>query len=242
MSRITILIATVAALALAGCTTGSADPGGRVTATSGAEGILVTGVGEVTGTPDTVQVDIGVSVLGATVAEAAERAAQKAEALIAALTDGGVDPTDITTTDYSIYPEYDYRDNTERLVGYRVTNTVRAKIRNVTQAGDVIDSAVEAAGDETRIGGLSFSIEDDSALVSAAREAAWEDALAKATQLATLSGLTLGPALSITETSVGPPSPVPFADMAERAASTPIQPGTSTVTIVLEVRFELLGS
>ena len=94
-------------------------------------GISVTGMGEVTGTPDTVEVDLGVSVLGETVDQATATAAERAEAVIADLTSNGVAEEDITTTDYSIYPEYDYSGNQERLVGYRVTSTVRAKIRDL---------------------------------------------------------------------------------------------------------------
>ncbi|MEX1124202.1 MAG: SIMPL domain-containing protein, partial [Acidimicrobiia bacterium] len=128
-------------------------------------GITVTGTGEVTGTPDTVEVSLGVAVLAETVQEATTTAAQKADALISALTDGGVDRKDITTTDYSIYPEYDYSTNKELLVGYRVSNTVRVKIRNVDDTGSLIDAATAAGGDDVRVSGLQFSIDDDADLL-----------------------------------------------------------------------------
>jgi uncharacterized protein YggE len=206
-------------------------------------GISVSGMGEVTGTPDTVEVDLGVSVLGETVDQAASTAAERAEALIAALTSNGVAEEDITTTDYSIYPEYDYSGNQERLVGYRVNNTVRAKIRDLDDTGAVLDAATAAAGDEARVSGLRFSLEDNAALVAAAREAAWEDALAKATQLAELSGQSLGAATSITETVSIPPVPIPYATDAAGAerATTPIEPGSSAVTITLQVEFGFEG-
>ena len=206
-------------------------------------GISVSGMGEVTGAPDTVEIDLGVSVLGETVDEATATAAERGEALIAALTSNGVARDDITTTDYSIYPEYDYSRSQERLLGYRVNNTVRAKVRDMGSIGSVLDAASAAAGDEARVSGLRFSIEDNTELVSAAREAAWEDALAKATQLAELSGQTLGAATSITETVSMPPVPFPYeGDIAgaERAV-TPIEPGTSAVTITLQVQFALEG-
>lgn len=206
-------------------------------------GISVSGMGEVTGSPDTVEVDLGVSVLGETVGDATAAAAERAEGLISALTSNGVTEEDITTTDYSIYPEYDYSGNQERLVGYRVNNTVRAKIRDVTATGEIVDAATAAAGDTARVNGLRFSIEDDSELVEAARDAAWRDAMAKATQLAELSGQTLGPATSITETVSMPPIPFPYgADTAAvEEAATRIEPGTSAVTIILQVEFALEG-
>jgi uncharacterized protein len=206
-------------------------------------GISVTGMGEVTGTPDTVEVDLGVSILAPTVAEATSLAAEKADSLIAALTSNGVAREDIATTDYSIYPEYDYSTNAQRLLGYRVSNTVRAKIRNVQETGAVLDSVTTAAGDEVRISGLRFSIEDNAELITAAREAAWNDAFAKATELAELSGQTLGAATSISETVSNPPVPIPYAadEAGAERAVTPIEPGTSAVTITLQVEFAFEG-
>ncbi|MGH8871866.1 MAG: SIMPL domain-containing protein [Acidimicrobiia bacterium] len=236
-------IAAIGGLALLLAACGSAPQ--DITVSTSEEthtGVSVSGMGEVTGTPDTVEVDLGVSVLGESVDEATTTATERAEALIAALTSNGVAEEDITTTDYSIYPEYDYSDNQERLVGYRVSNTVRAKIRDVETTGTVLDTATSAAGDEVRVSGLRFSIEDNAELVSAAREAAWNDALAKATHLAELSGQTLGSATSITETVSTPPVPIPYAtDAAGAELATPIEPGTSAVTITLQVEFGFEG-
>lgn len=245
MEKNRIIIALVAGFALlvAACGTPAPQSVTVETPDNPRTGISVTGMGEVTGTPDTVEVDLGVSVLGDSVDQASNAAAERAEALIAALTSNGVTEEDITTTNYSIYPEYDYSGNRERLIGYRVSNTVLAKIRSVEDAGTVLDAAVAAAGDEARVSGLRFSIEDNAALVAAAREVAWNDALAKATQLADLSGRSLGPATSITETVNIPPVPIPYADdaaVAERAL-TPIEPGTSAVTITLDVQFGFSG-
>jgi len=243
MRGTTIAGIAVAGILLAACGSQAAQPNITVNNPgSNQAGISVSGTGEVTGTPDTVSVDIGVSVLADTVGEATAEAAEKADAVINSLVSNGVDADDITTTNYSIYPEYDYRNDTERLIGYRVNNTVRAKIRDVSEAGDVLDEATTAGGDDVRVSGLQFSIEDDTEMVEAARDAAWSDALGKAQQLADLSGQTLGEATSITETLSNPPPPIAF----ERAAfdgadalSTPIQPGTAAVVIGLHVQFAL---
>ncbi len=247
MQRSTISILAAAAIGLAACTAGQETaqlPNITVNTGETQSGISVSGTGEVTGTPDTVTVNIGVSVRGETIAEASALAAEKADALINSLTSSGVDPDDITTTNYSIWPEYDYRNNREKLIGYRVDNTVRAKIRDVGEAGNVLDSAVEAGGDAVRVNGLSFSIEDDSEMIEAARQVAWNDALAKAQQLADLSGQTLGPAITISESLSRAPTPIPYETLAfDTAASveTPIEPGTSAVTISIQVQFALEG-
>lgn len=233
---------TIAAIGALAVVLSACGTPGEITVNTSNEnrtGVSVAGVGEVTGTPDTLQLDLGVSALADTVDQAAAIAADRAQAVIAALTSNGVAEEDITTTDYSIYPEYDYSNNQERIVGYRVNNTVRAKLHDIDNAGTVIDAVTAAGGNETRVNGLSFSIEDDTDLIAAAREAAWNDALAKATQLAELSGQTLGPATSIVETVTSPPIPYYARDMAgaAEAADTPIEPGTSTVSIDLMVEF-----
>lgn len=246
MRRSAIPLLTVMALLLAGCSIGGSSTPPDVIVNTGETqtGISVSGTGEVTGTPDTLSVSLGVSVLADTVAGASSLAAEKADAVISSLTGSGVEPDDITTTNYSIRPEYDWRNDTQVLLGYRIDNTVRAKIRDIDEAGDVLDDAVAAGGDEVRVNGLSFSIEDDDELIEAAREVAWNDARDKAQQLAELAGQTLGKATSITETFSRAPTPIPFESLAradEAAESTPIEPGTASVTITIEVHFELEG-
>jgi hypothetical protein len=204
-------------------------------------GITVSGAGEAHAAPDIVEIDVGVSVLANTVEDATRTAAEKANAVSSALTAGGIAAEDMTTTEYSIRPEYDYSDSPQRLLGYRVGSTVRAKLRDITSTGRLLDSIASAGGDETTVNGLSFGVADETSLLGHAREAAWNDAKAKAEQLATLSGHTLGKATTITEMIQGPVLPMPrmmAADMAmSERASTPIQPGTSTVTVTLQVEF-----
>jgi uncharacterized protein len=204
-------------------------------------GITVSGVGEANAAPDMVEVDVGVSVLANTVEDATRTAAERASAVSSALTAGGIAADDMTTTEYAIRPEYDYSESTQRLLGYRISNTVRAKLRDMTSTGRLLDSIATAGGDETRVTGLSFGVADETSLLGQAREAAWNDAIAKADQLATLSGHMLGKATTITEVVQGPVVPMPrimAADMAmSERASTPIQPGRSSVTVTLQVEF-----
>jgi hypothetical protein len=202
-------------------------------------GITVSGIGEASGRPDVVDIDVGVSVLADTVEEATAVAADRAGAVTSALTSAGISSDDLATTEYSIRPEYDYSGNEQKLAGYRVSNNMRARLRDIDITGAVLDAFSDAGGDETLVNGLIFGVADESALRAEARETAWKDALAKATQLADLSGQTLGKATSITESVRPPASPVRMlaADMAER--STPIQPGSTMVIVTLEVEFAL---
>jgi uncharacterized protein YggE len=205
--------------------------------------IAVSGTGLVTGTPDTLIVDLGVQVLRPSVDEATGDAAQLAQAVIDALKAQGVADKDIQTTNYSIYPEYDYRNDSQTLRGYRVSNTVSAKIRDLDKAGEAIDAAVAAGGNDAIVNNIRFDLEADGALITAAREAAWNDAKAKAEQLADLAEVQLGKAVTISETSGSSPPPIVYREAAGATfdAATPIQAGESQVSVMITVQFAITG-
>ena len=207
-------------------------------------GIFVSGQGLVAGVPDTLNINIGVSVTRDTVGEAVSDAAELADGVISALVGQGVAEEDIRTAQFSISPEFDFeRRGRTRLIGYRVENRLSVKIRDLDRAGEIIDGATTAAGDEVVVSRVSFSVEDNEALLEEARAAAWSDAQAKATQLALLAGVELGAATTVSE-SVGatfPQDEYSFAFGSARLASgvTPIQPGQLDVTVILQVRFDI---
>jgi uncharacterized protein YggE len=117
---------------------------------------------------------------------------------------------------------------------------LRARLRDINVTGSLLSAVSAAGGDETRVQGLNFGVADETGLQARAREAAWEDAIAKATHLAALSGQTLGRATSISEMVRPPIAPVRMmaADMAMER-STPIQPGSTTISVTLQVEFAL---
>lgn len=85
---------------------------------------------------------------------------------------------------------------------------------------------------------MSYSIEDDSALMRDARARAFNDAKDRAEQYARLSGLRLGSVISIAETgSQAKPTPAP----APRSVATevPLAPGQQPVNISLTAVWEL---
>ncbi len=203
-------------------------------------GITVTGIGRSAVAPDLMSVDLGISVLAASVAEGRALATERAQALVAALVERGVANDDIQTVRYSIHPEYDHGDGKQRLRGYRVGNELQVALRELGSAGEVLDHAADAGGDEVTISNVSFSVEDQTALRDQAREAAWNDARSRAEHLARLSGRTLGEVVDIVETTGRPPGPGPLQRLAFTAEeSTPIEAGTMEITVTLEVRFGL---
>jgi uncharacterized protein YggE len=205
-------------------------------------GITVSGEGRVAGTPDTLTLTVGINLNRDTVSHATEDAARLATELIDALKAEGIEEGAIQTANYSIYPEYDHRDDTRRLIGYRVSNEVRVKIRQLDRAGEIIDRASSRGGDEVVVQGLGFSLEDNDLLVVAAREAAWKDARGKAEQLARLAEVTMGTPTTINESFSAPP-PMRRRAFAESAVAggftTPVQAGELDVSVTIQVTFGL---
>lgn len=242
--RRAMILAAIGAVALftAACTPSVTVENPPAPADGRESGISVAGTGEVTGTPDTLTMTFGVRVVADTVAEAVAEAAAGAEAVISALEDAGVAEADIQTANYSIYPRYDWRNNQEVLLGYEVSNTVVAKIRDLDAAGATIDAVTDAGGDAVTVSGVSFSIEDNDELIEAAREVAWNDAMAKAEQLAALGGVSLGSPISISESFSTSRPPIAYEEYAVGGAddaATPIVPGEQQVTVTIQVVFDI---
>jgi uncharacterized protein YggE len=212
-----------------------------VTTSAESTGISVSGRGEAVGVPDVGFFDVGVDVVRPTVAEARDRAAEVASVVLDSLKDNGVEEKDVLTTGISIYPEYSFPPDAKQPVisGYHVTNTAHVTVRDLDRFSELVDDAVAAGGDDVRVSGLGFDIEDREALVREARAAAMTDARAKAEQLAELGEVTLGVPLSISEStaSESPVAPGEGRDDAGGGGPTPIEPGTAKVIVVVQVRW-----
>lgn len=237
LTGIVLLPLAFAAIACGDETTKIENVGGEVT-----RGISVSGEGKVTAAPDMAVITIGVSVLKPTVAEARDAAALSLDAMIASMKANGVAEKDIQTQALSIYPEYDYRDDKQTLRGYRVQNTVVAKIRDLDKTSDVIDGAVTEGGDNATIQGISFTIDDPESLREEARTKAIEDAKRKAQTLADASGVEIGEPITISEGGFAVPvleRGLGGADAAAPGVSTPIEPGELDVVVNVSVTWEI---
>ncbi len=202
--------------------------------------ISVRGTGVISAKPDMANLQVGVSIQNPSLDAAQAEAATKMDAVTKEVKAAGVEDKDITTAQYNVEPVMDYRPNQSPTVtGFRVTNIVNVKLHDLTKAGKLIDDIVKSGANT--IYGLSFGFSDPSALTKQAREAAMKDAQDKASQLAGLSGTTLGAPLTIDDGGANVPPPVMDA-MANSAATgkasapqTPINPGQQEVRVDLSV-------
>ncbi len=240
------LALVLAIVVLAGCSPGNTVPGEieELNISNQQEGIWVSGRGMVAVTPDIATLRLGVEAQAATVAEAQSQTAEAMDRVMTALTENAVAEKDIQTQHFSIYPvtRWDKDDEEQVIVGYRVTNKVNAKIREIDKAGTIIDAVAAVGGDLTRIDSIDFSVDDPSAYYEEARKEAMADAKAKAEQLAELADAKLGKATYISESSYVPP-PIYRQDIYEEAvpaATTPISPGEMEISLTVQVVYALL--
>jgi uncharacterized protein YggE len=203
-------------------------------------GVVVDGVGKVSGTPDVLRVTMGVSVRRADVSKALNAANSAEDKLRKALLGNGVAKADLQTSDVSVFPSY---DNHGHRNGYAVNETVTAKLRDLAKAGSVMSKAISAAGNDAVLQGVSFSLEDNKALLTQARDAAYADARDKAEQYAKLAGRSLGKVELVTETTSAPVELRGVYDSIATAgkalSSVPIDPGSQQVSVSVTVRWAL---
>ena len=234
-------LSTLLVLTLAGCEPQIVTP---LLSSPADRTIHVTGSGSVVGEPDIATLNLGVSAEKASVEDAREAAASAMTSVIESLKANDVAEKDIQTENFSIYPQYDYTDNGRVLRGYRVNNTVSAKVRELEGLSDIIDDAAAAGGDIVVVNSIQFMIEDSTALQTQARALAVKNAEAKAQTLAEASRVTLGKPVTITETTHGESPPIAFAESAALAddsarSATPVQAGELTVTVNVTIVYEI---
>jgi uncharacterized protein YggE len=211
---------------------------------SEAQGLSVSGEGRASGAPDMAVLGLGVSAKAATVKAANSQVQEAMSDLLDSLEANGVQEKDIQTSQFSIYPEYDYRNGEQILTGYRVSHMVQAKVRDIDKVGEVIDDAVKEGGDLLQVQSISFTIDDTTALRSEAREEAVTDAQTKAEELATLAGVSLGKPTYITESISTPYYPQPYFDRGmglamEEASVTEISAGELEVVVNVHITYTI---
>jgi len=193
--------------------------------------------------PDITSLQLGIEAQKASVAEAQTEAAISMDKVMTALRAGGLADKDIQTQYFSIQQvtRWDEDKQQQIVIGYRVINTVMAKIRDIAKTGSIIDAVAEAGGDFTRIDNISFSIDDPSEYRKEARDKAIADAGAKAEQLANLSGVKLGKPTYISESIYYPvyPPPVRVAEAAP-VPKTSISPGEMKISLDIQVVYAIL--
>lgn len=162
--------------------------------------VTVTGRGEVIYQPDVALINLGVKIdKAATAQEALSKMNEKINAIIGNLSSLGLAESNITTQNYSLYPQYDYEDGSSKVSGYNANQQIVVKVEKINEnrafMEDVINKASE--GGANQVLGIDFKISNINDLRQKARITAIKDARSKANELAKAAGIKkLGPVVS----------------------------------------------
>ncbi|MDP5227882.1 MULTISPECIES: SIMPL domain-containing protein [Arthrobacter] len=197
--------------------------------------ISVVGHGTAHATPDLATAQFTVECLADTVQEAFRASAACLDAVATALRVAGVDGKDLSTTGRSLRAERRWEDgNDVGLRGYVAQGGLSVTLRFLQDAPEALASAIDAGGASLRLNGFSLSVSDTTAAEREARDAAWADALARATQLAASAGVRLGEVLSVQESGDQSP-PIAFARAMAVGTPSGIEAGEEAITVSLAV-------
>ena len=200
--------------------------------------ISVSGEASVTAAPDLAQIDAGVANDAKTAKEASDANNAAMGKVLLALKGAGIAEKDYQTSRLSLQPQYGQNKSTgaSPVVGFRASNRVTVKIRDVTKVAGIIDTLVGAGAND--IGNISFEVTQASKLLDEAREQAVADARRKAEIYAKAAGVTLGEPISISEE--GAPGPVFRSKMAApMAAGAPVAQGEETLSVTVSVTWAI---
>jgi len=199
--------------------------------------ISVTGEANVSVPPDQARIDGGVTSDAKTAREASDANNAAMGKVLQALKGAGIEEKDYQTSRLSLQPQYaPNRAGPSPITGYRASNRVTVRIRDVTKVANVIDVLVGAGAND--IGGINFMVSQASKLLDEAREKAIADARRKAEIYAKAAGVALGEPLSISEE--GAPTPVFRGKMASTmAAGAPVAQGEETLSVSVNVSWAI---
>jgi uncharacterized protein len=196
--------------------------------------------GQVNRVPDVARINAGVVTQAQTATEALRQNAARMTAVRAALRRAGIADRDIQTSSINLHPEYRYEERrTPELIGYRASNEVTVRFRDIAQTGRILDALVAEGANQ--INGPMLMIDKPEQALDEARTTALATARARADLYARAMGMRVRRIISVSEGG-GMYPPPPVMTMAARGgerADVPIEPGEQTVGVTLSVSFEL---
>lgn len=171
----------------------------------------------------------------------------KMNALIERMKALGVEERDLKTLQYNVSPRYETSAcqpgqpcPPAGIAGYTVSQSLEVRVRNVDQAGELLQAAVSEGANS--VSDIRFVPDEAADVKSGAREEAMRDARKKAEELAAAGGFKVGRIVALYETSGGMPQPYALggAEMDARSAAAPaIQPGVNEGEVRMTVTYEI---
>lgn len=210
----------------------------------------VSGEGKVIAVPDIAEISLGVLTEGGkNLSDLQKENTGKTNRIISFLKEKGMDKKDIKTQFYNISPRYQSFPCPLRvsevsvpclpseIVGYSISQTILAKVRDLDKIGEILSGAVEKGANT--VSGPAFIIDDIDKVKNEARKEAISKAKEKAKTMAKTAGFRLGKLISINEGGNGF---TPFAlqrDFAKEGSAPSIEPGSQEVSVFVNLIYEI---
>jgi len=213
-------------------------------ADSSERSLVVSGYGKVSGNNDIAVTTIGYSNTDKEVAKAQTDNKKVMDKVMNELKALGVVEKDLQSN-YTIYPDYNYtQDRGQQLIGYRVSNQLTVKIRDLSKIPQILGLAGKYGA--TEVGGLSFTIDDPENLKADARNKALVDAKNKAAYLSSKLGVVLGEVVSYNEYEAGASDYYPMKAMSSMGAEgggapESVASGSRDVIMNVNIVYEILS-
>jgi len=208
--------------------------------------LTMTGTGDASAVPDQLSFSLEVHLSRPQLDAALDAANRSMARVLGSLKQHGVDKGDVQTTGLSMDPVYDYPNyGPPVLRGYRVSERASVLVDELKEGGAAVTAAVAAGGNDVRVDDLRLLVGDTDAVMKQARDAAVDEARAKAEQYAAASGETLGDVVTISEVRAKPlPTPVEgySGDLAARAmldSAVPIRAGRDEASVTVKIVWHL---
>lgn len=210
--------------------------------TNKTDAFTVSGEGKITLIPDIAVLSVGVSAEGISVSQVQDELNGNINAISAAMKKRGIDTKDIKTSYYNITPTYDYENSRQKITGYQANSNLTIKVRKIDSANDVIDAATQAGANQ--VGDIFFDVDDKTKAENEARELAVLDAKSKAKAAARAAGFSLGRVINYSEDGGNGPRPIMYDALklvpdAEIGQPTQVEPGTSEISIIVTLSYEI---
>lgn len=182
--------------------------------------VVTTGTASVSAVPDMATLAIEVNVSAKDAALAKKQADERVAQYLTFLQKNGVDKKDINAANLSTQPEYEYlKDGKSQIKGYRAVRQVEVTLRQLDKMSDLLDGALKAGLNEIR--SVSLGVAQPEAYKNKARQAAIDNAITQAQQLAEGFHTQLGPVYSV-RYHVTNYQPAPMLRMMKADAAAPI--------------------
>ncbi|RLI04293.1 hypothetical protein DRO26_04880 [Candidatus Bathyarchaeota archaeon] len=198
--------------------------------------LTVYGIGTVKASPDQLKIVLGVVTEAKTAQEAASENAERMDRVVKALKGLGLTESNLKTSTYTITPIYEYEvKGAQKIVGYRVTNSLTITTENLDLAGKIIDEAVNAGANRITSVYFGFSDEKLAKLKDEALTKAVKNAASKAETIAKSLNLKIVGVKTVSLTGIQPLPLPPYRILEAGEVKTPIFPGEAELTVTVNV-------